>query len=203
MGRVPWWLAALAGLFVLFVVWLVVSSLHRPTPRTFSPSPARPVPAGDSVIRGRTVTVDARDPERWRHFDFSRGTVVAEPGARGWDLAVRRFRVVVNGGEGFAGDGGALALGDVPLDSVGEVPDEGFVGTRGTLSGEPEHPELADWYRYDFFSHLLFPREITYAVRTADGGHAALRFLGYYCPGVEAGCVTFRYSYRGDGGREF
>lgn len=194
---------ALAGLFVLFVGWLVVSSLHRPTPRTFAPTAVRPSPAGDSLVRGRTVTIDARDPERWRRFDFSRGAVVEEPGPRGWDLAFRRFTVVVNGGEGYAGEGGAVPVGAVPPDSVRKVPAAGYVGTDGGLDEDPAHPVLSEWYRYDFFSHLLFPRDVTYAVRTADGGHAVVRFLGYYCPGVEAGCVTFRYSYRGDGRRAF
>ena len=53
--------------------------------------------------------------------------------------------------------------------------------------------ELGEWHRYDFFSHLLIPRERGYRVTLEDGRSARLRFLSYYCPGPEAGCVTFRY----------
>lgn len=52
---------------------------------------------------------------------------------------------------------------------------------------------LEGWYRYDFFSHLLIPRDRTYRLPLEDGRVVEIRFLSYYCPGPEAGCVTFRY----------
>lgn len=52
---------------------------------------------------------------------------------------------------------------------------------------------LDGWYRYDFFSHLLMPRDRTYRLPLEEGRSARLRFLSYYCPGPDAGCVTFRY----------
>ncbi len=58
-----------------------------------------------------------------------------------------------------------------------------------------------DWYEYSWPSHVLKPADRAYAIRTADGNFAVLRFLGYYCPGGRPGCVTFRYRYRGDGER--
>jgi hypothetical protein len=173
---------------------MVVVSLDRPTPPTFPPS--------DTVVRQgevRQVTLDARDAERWIYLDFEGDSVVADPGHGDWDLAVRRFNVILNGGSEFEGDAAAVDLGDRPIRSVGRVPREGLVGT-GRNGGEPRHPLLADWYRYDFFSHLLLARSRTYAVRTAEGGGVALRFLSYYCPGPEAGCVTLAYRPLGPGG---
>jgi hypothetical protein len=38
-----------------------------------------------------------------------------------------------------------------------------------------------------------------WAVRTADGRYAKLEMVGYYCPGPQPGCPTFRYVYQGDG----
>jgi len=201
--RPPGWIAGLGALFLLFAVYLVASSLDRPTPPVFPPTPRAPAPPAAGTTEARRITLDAREPDRWVRFDFSRGTPVPDPGPRDWDLAARRFRVVVNGGEGYPGGAGAIDLGDVPLDSLGTLPAEGYVGTRRRPGGEPQHPVLDGWYRYDFFSHLLRPRPRTFALRTADGRYAAIRFLGYYCPGVEAGCLTFRYRYRGDGGRDF
>jgi hypothetical protein len=40
-----------------------------------------------------------------------------------------------------------------------------------------------------------------YAVRTADGRYAKVELVNYYCAGVGAACVTFRYAYQGDGSR--
>lgn len=58
--------------------------------------------------------------------------------------------------------------------------------------------ELESWYRYDFLSHLLTPRDRTFRVPAGDRGRTAeLRFLSYYCPGPTAGCVTFRYELSG------
>jgi hypothetical protein len=36
-------------------------------------------------------------------------------------------------------------------------------------------------------------------VRTTDGRYAKLEILGYYCPGGQPGCLTFRYVFQGDG----
>lgn len=179
----------------------MVASLARRAPPSFPVTPVAPRPVGDATIAGR-VTLDARDAGRWTRFDFSRASAVTDGDPLGWDVAARRFRLIANGGEGFAGDGGALELAQ-PWESVRELPAEGYVGSRVTPGGDSVHAVLDGWYRYGFFSHLLEPRPVTYAVRTADGRYARLRILGYYCPGAEPGCLTFEYAYRGDGGRVF
>lgn len=200
-GRVPAWLVVAGGTFLLGVGYLVASSLARPSPPTAVPTGDPPRAAGDSLVEDRVVTLDVRSREGWRRFDFSRGAVV--PGATGleWDLAARRYRIIVNGGEQFAGRAGVLDLGDVPFDSVRRVPAEGYRGSTRTAEGDPEHPVLAEWYSYDFFSHMLLSRDRVYGVRTADGRYAKLKVVSYYCPGPEPGCLTLRYSYQGDGSR--
>lgn len=149
----------------------------------------------------RVVTIDSRDALRWQYFSFSQGTVVADPRPFDWDLAFRRFQVIVNGGEGFAGLGGVQDLGEVSFDSIVTLPEDGYVGTEVTQADSLAAP-LDDWYAYSYFSHLLNPRPAVYAIRTGDGRFAKLRFLGYYCPGAQPGCVTFEYVFQGGGGRE-
>lgn len=201
MRGAPAWLVALSALFGGGLLALVVASFLRPAPETYAPVPPAPVEVGPALVGG-TYTVDARDPSSWIFFDFSRRSVVRDPGPLEWDLAFRRFRVVVNGGEGYAGEGGALRLEATPPPGEEmEVPGDGYLGTRGPLDGDTDHPVLAGWYEYGWLTHLLTPRPTVFAIRTADGRHAAVRFLGYYCPGASPGCVTFRYVYRGDGGR--
>lgn len=189
-GRFPWWLGVVGGLFLLLAAGLVATSMADRSPPTWAPTPpeAGPTSDGDGTFR---VTLDARDPARWVYFRFSDGRISRRT-FEGWDLAARRFRVVVNGGEGLPGDARAALAGSASLDSVEAPPATGWRATERD-GEELSHPLLGEWYAYDFFAHLLRPRSRAYVVRTTGGGHVALRFLGYYCPGTRAGCVTFRF----------
>lgn len=178
---------------------LVALSLRRETPRIFTPTSAEPREVGAALVGPTVYVVDARAENRWRHFDFSRGALVSEPRGNGWDLAFRRFTIIGNGGDGFAGHAGIRDLGTVPFGDVAEVPADGYLDTR--VRSDSTHPAIADWYDYGFSSHLLTPRNHVYAVRTADGRYAKLRILGYYCPGPTPGCLAFEYVYQGDGSR--
>ena len=84
-------LLAIAGLFGAAMVWLVVASLIPHDVPTYEPRERRN-PSGVD-----TVTIDARDPDRWRFYGFSRG-FLTPPDTAGWDLAVRRFHVIAAGG---------------------------------------------------------------------------------------------------------
>lgn len=189
-GPFPWWLGAVGALFVVLAAALVIGSLDRPSPTAFVPDTAA-VPAGPGGVR--TVTLDARSPDRWIRFDLDSGRAVTAD-AGGWDLALRRFHVIVNGGAGLPGRAAAAPTGDTALASVRRPPPDGWRRTTADGDGELRHPLLEDWYDYDFFSHLLRARPQVWAVRSASGEAWKLRFLSYYCPGPEAGCVTFRYA---------
>jgi hypothetical protein len=186
---------------LVVVVLLVAMSVRRPQPPTFVPTPVQPRAAVDRLTGPDLITVDASDASRWRFFSFAAGSVVETPDRAGWDLAFRRFQVIVNGGRGFAGAGGALDLGAVAFDSVGAAPADGYVVTIARSDSVNE--ALHRWYDYSFTSHLLTPKQNVFAVRTADGRYAKLQFAGYYCPGATPGCVTFRYVYQGAGGVDF
>ena len=191
----------IATFIIVVAATFVTFTLRRPEPPTFAPSPREPTLAGARLVGPRTFTVDAREPTRWQFFSFAQGTILPNPAPSEWDLAFRRFQVIVNGGEGFPGMGGVIGLGEVPFDSVSRLPDEGYQGTVA-VRGDSIAPVLKDWYTYSYFSHLLNPVRGVYALRTADGRYAKLHFLGYYCLGARPGCVTFEYVYQGAGGRE-
>tara|TARA_B100001167_G_scaffold47136_1_gene27184 strand:+ start:218 stop:781 length:564 start_codon:yes stop_codon:yes gene_type:complete len=177
-------------------VVFIWTSLERPEVPTFTPTVAAAAEVGTEQD-ARTVTVDASDSEVWRFFDFSRGSVVEAPGEEEWDIAFRRFQIIANGGRGMEGQAGATSLEDMTFESVSSVPETGYVMAE---RNDSVNAVLEDWYNYSFTSHLLEPKPIVYAIRTADGRYAKLEILGYYCVGVLPGCTTFRYVYQGGGG---
>jgi hypothetical protein len=189
----------IVGALVLAAVLLVVRSLGAPDVPTFLPTVIEPVEVGEAKV-ARTVTVDASDPDVWQFFDFSSGSVVTTPGSANWDIAFRRFHVVANGGVGFAGEAGILEIGGAAFDSISVVPSEGYIGNEH--AGDSTNAAIERWYEYSWTSHLLEPKPTVYAIRTADGRHAKLRILGYYCTGARPGCVTFQYVYQGAGGTD-
>jgi len=191
---------ALVAAMAFVAAALVIGSLRRPDTAAYAPSRVAPAEVGDSLVGPVAHTIDASDPERWVWFDFSSGARVERPGPDEWDLAFRRNEILVNGGD-LPGEGGVIALEGVPFDSLAEAPPRGYVGS--TITGrDTTSAALERWYDYSWTSHVLDPRPVTYALRTADGRYAKLEILGYYCPGARSGCLTFRYVYRGDGGRD-
>jgi hypothetical protein len=183
--------AIAVGAVVGLALVLVALTLQAPAVPTYAPTPPAPREAGRRLVGPIVYTVDATAPDVWRYFSFRLGSVIEAPGARGWDLAFRRYSIVA--GEGV----GILDLGETRLDDVRTVPARGYVPNEGRA--EPRNPAIASWYRYGFFSHVLTPKPHVWAVRTADGRYAKLEMLGYYCPGAQPGCPTFRYVYQGDG----
>lgn len=192
----PIWLAAAFGVFLLVLGYLVAASLMRREMPTFEPTATPPTsprhPFTNSPVVD-TVTIDARDDGDWQFFDFARGTTVPPPDTAGWDLALRRFHVIAAGG--------VADLGRRPFETVALAPEGGYAPTL--LGRDTVNAAIDRWYRYSYFTHLLEPNGHVYAVRTREGRFAKLEFLSYYCPGLSAGCPTFRYLYRPDGSRDF
>lgn len=197
--RLPRWLIGFGGFLLVGLLGTVVFSLRRPTPPVFPLTDPGPTQVGDTLVSGR-VTLDGRSADRWAFFDFSRNAPVRNPGSLEWDIGVRRTSWIVNGGDGFAGRGGALAS-DAPFGDLNRAPDGDYTTTNIAV-GDSVNRAFDRWYRYDYLSHLLWPKPTSFVVRTADGRYAKLRIESYYCAGPEPGCVTFRYTYQGNGSRE-
>jgi hypothetical protein len=187
---------AVASIVVVAVV-LVALTLRQAEVPTYAPTAPTPSDVGRALVGPIVYTVDATNAERWRHFSFRLGAVVDESNPAGWDLAFRRYQIIANGGRGFTGRAGIRDLGPVAFANVHTVPADGYTETEA--SPDPRNPAIAGWYTYGFFSHVLDPKPHVWAVRTADGRYAKLEILGYYCPGSQPGCLTFRYVFQGDG----
>jgi hypothetical protein len=180
----------LAAAFVLLVAALLIGSLTRPELPPFQLSVPHPVTVGDTLLGPATYTLDASSTDAWHRFDFGRNAAV-DSGP--WDVAFRRFHVIVGPG------GGMLDLGLVPFDSVAELPADGYLPN----AAEPDtvNPAVGKWYEYSMLSHLLTSKHHVYGVRTPGGRYAKLELLAYYCKDAGTACVTFRYAYQGSGSR--
>jgi len=194
--RVTVTLWVLLGAFAFLMASLVVGALRRPHVAVTAATTPQPAPVGDTLVGPAEYTLDATDDRGWTFFDFSRNAVVTDPLPLEWDLAVRRFHLIANGGPGFAGRGGIADLGPAAFDTVRVLPDTGYVVTQA----DSVNPAIRHWYRYGYSSHLLEPDGRVYAVRTADGRYAKLAIVSYYCGEARAACLTFRYVYQGGGG---
>jgi len=183
----------LAAAFVLLVAALVIGALTKPEypPYRLSVATVAGAPTGDSLVGPAIYTLDASSTVDWRAFDVARRASV--PPTEKWDLAFRRFHVV-------AGPGAAIQdLGAVPFDSVGLVPEQGYL--PNVADPDTTNPGVGKWYSYSMLSHLLTSRHHVYALRTADSHYAKFELLAYYCADVGVACITFRFAYQGDGSR--
>ena len=193
-ARPPILVLLLATAFILLVAALLIGSFTKPEfpPYRLTPASAVTAPAGDSLVGPVTYTLDASSTDRWRRFAFARNAVVEPPAL--WDVAFRRFHLIASD------QGGVVDLGEVPFDSVREVPADGYQANQAA-GDDTTNPGVGKWYRYSMLSHLLTSRRHVYAIRTADGHYAKLELLAYYCADAGTACLTFRYAYQGDGSR--
>ncbi len=185
-ARFPHWLLVGFGIFVVALLYVVVSSLTSRTAPMFDPSPVGGTPERVGRTLVDTVTIDARKSDTWTFFDFERAEVLQLSDTAGWDLAFRRFNVMSSG---------ELAdLGAVEFESVAAAPLTGY--TSPVVGADTVNTAVGRWYRYSILSHLLRPTEHVYVLRTEEGAFAKFELVSYYCTGMVAGCVTFRYVYQ-------
>jgi len=170
--------------FVLFLaglVWLIVASLTRREAPVFELSAPTRMRATGWTEHGDTLTLDATDGEQWRYASLSRGRALGD--SAGWEIAVRRHNVTV---------AGALAdLGAVEFERARIPATAVFVSST---ANEGANDAIKRWYSYSLVTHLLQTQGHVYALKTRDGRMWKLQVIGYYCPGLTAGCLTIRYA---------
>ena len=169
------------ALFLAGLVWLIAASLTRREAPVFELSTPTRVRATSWTERGDTLTLDATDGEKWRYASLSQGHALAD--SLGWEIAVRRHNITV---AGSLADLGAVEFerARVPATTV-------FVSST---ANEGANDAIKRWYSYSLVTHLLQTQAHVYALRTRDGRLWKLQVIGYYCPGLTAGCLTIRYA---------
>jgi hypothetical protein len=169
------------ALFLAGLVWLVAASLTRREAAVFAVSAPARARAPTWREHGDTLTLDATDGEQWRYASLTEGRALSD--SAGWEIAVRRHNVTV---------AGALAdLGAAEFESARAPAATAFVSS---VAREGANGAIKRWYSYSLVTHLLTTQRHVYALRTRDGRLWKLQVLGYYCPGLSAGCLTIRYA---------
>lgn len=170
--------------------------------------------AGSTIAR-----VDASDEEAWVHIQFSGKQQVvpadAANDANGWDIALRRSDIKVNGGSSGAGiveihgilrdDWNARA--SVPLAADFHTDSASALAfTTYPLAETPARPACGGingdhgWYYYSGFCdegegiHHISPREVVYIVVAANGVRWKLRMLDYYSASGATANPSFEFA---------
>ncbi|MEW6775124.1 MAG: HmuY family protein [Bdellovibrionota bacterium] len=160
---------------------------------------------GDSTL---TTCVNASSTEVTRHLDLETGNLVDPAASDAWDIGIRRYRVILNGGANSDGGGDAAMAafeeGDMDFDSLSMAPGEGEdegemeyfqdtvegVSDSNPFNSQPAYtddPEVEGdtnfgWVVYALFGPgSIFTRDAVYIVRSADGAHYyKIQFVTYY-----------------------
>jgi len=128
------------------------------------------------------ITIDTSNRNKWIPLNLGAGRITA--GQETPDLTFRRYVAQVPLG---AMDLGPVTLEEAALDGNPEWVKDEFV------DGELQNEAISKWYSYSYWTHLLTPKQHTYAVKLKNGQVAFLNFVSYYCVPEGSGCLTIRY----------
>ncbi len=104
-----------------------------------------------------------------------------------WDLALKRYVIYTNGGDGGQGNGGAThvatAFGAVTSADAKDFATESFFDADCNARNDAIgglRTTFSDWYGYDSQTNRLAPAALTYVVQGATGKHYKVALLDYY-----------------------
>ncbi|MEM6955863.1 MAG: HmuY family protein [Myxococcota bacterium] len=146
---------------------------------------------------GVQSNVDATSTDALQYIDLDTGEATDDP--ERWDIAFRRFFVVMNGG--LTGNGGVSAtVVESVLSEVESAPENGYTTAVADTDGDPDmepntpfNNGVDDWYDYDINTHTLTAKERTYVVVTTEGAFVGLQILDYYNEAGTPARVSFRW----------
>ena len=138
-----------------------------------------------------TSSVDATSYDDWVYVSLASGAQVspADPlSSYDWDIAFRRYEIIVNGGISGIGEVTAMWL---DYETWGyAVPYEGAIPPFGWTTDSDDAFVMGDWYDYDFLFHTLSPKPGIYLVDGISDVYA-LEFLDYYDDAGDSGVPSY------------
>ena len=164
---------------------------------------SEPVPFTETGPAIGSLNVDASDTEQWIYVDLDSRTEVmpADPlDDAVWDLAFRRFHVVLNGGVSGTGGVTAASVGDTAFEAVQAPAAGAFVTDTADGDDEDTLPDYVisggsdPWYAYDVTTHVLTPKARVFVVSTTEGALVKVAIERYYDGAGGPGHPTLRYA---------
>lgn len=151
---------------------------------------------GEGVLLTR---VDATAEDGWIYLSLADGAQLdvddALSDAR-WDLGFSRFHIKLNGGDSGSAGVQGLILEDDSFEDVSVAPADGYLEDRPDGEDDNEDPDyvFAEWYAYNFMTHILTPQPWVYVVRTGDERYYRIQITDYYDDAGTSGYPAFRWS---------
>ena len=141
------------------------------------------VPTSEQV---RTAVIDASRKGAWVYLDLDTGAQATDAALLGgWDLALSRFDVKLNGGVSDTGEVQAAVLPSARFDALTGAPTAGWDSDRADGADDDARPDYlassreTGWWDYDGASHKLTPRAHVYVIRSDAGSFYKLVVRSY------------------------
>ncbi|MEZ4235378.1 MAG: HmuY family protein [Myxococcota bacterium] len=148
-------------------------------------------PDGAGVVK---VVIDATSASNWIFLDLDLETLEVEPDTAGWDIALSRQRIKLDGG--VSGDAGVevAVVEAARVEDVTTAPADGYVTDLPDDDDENTEPEYAFdvWFDYNPENHVLTPKDLVFVVRSTDGLLYPVEVLSYYDDAGTSGFMSLR-----------
>ena len=146
-----------------------------------------------------TTLVDATSQESWIYMDFESGRLVevtTPESDTSWDVGFQRFSVKLNGGVSGSGEVEARVVEGGDFEELSEAPYGGYVTDQADADddGVPEYA-MAEWYDYDYSTHVLTPADRFYVIRTVEGAYVKFQHESYYDDAGTSGHLKFTWGF--------
>ncbi len=171
-------------------------------------------PAGPLAVRTITnlnTTTTTSTNGKYTYFRLSDSTVVtgADTATNKWDIGFQGTTIIINGGTGRFGSGGAI-VATSDFNDMATAPESGYAVDNPPTSLAIMTGSGNGWYEYNSTTNSInpLPGKIL-VIKTGDGKYAKIQIMSYYQnsdPQPPEGPTnfryyTFKYVYQPDGSR--
>jgi hypothetical protein len=144
-----------------------------------------------------TTIIDSTSATDWTYGDFETGMESVATGP--WDLRFQRFHISTNGGISGSGGVEVAPVPGVTFAQLTSAPSMGWTSDADDGDDANTDPDYAfeqgdGWYDYNPMTHVLTPKSLVWAMKTAGGSTLKLEITRYYDDAGTAGWFTLHWS---------
>jgi hypothetical protein len=144
-----------------------------------------------------TTIIDSTSATDWTYGDFETGMEAVATGP--WHLRFQRFHISTNGGISGSGGVEVAPVPNVTFAQLTSAPPTGWTIDADDGDDANTDPDYAfeqgdGWYDYNAMTHVLTPKSLVWAMKTAGGSTLKLEITKYYDDAGTAGWFTLHWS---------